>query len=290
MSFSLTLLVFAGAVSVAYVVLVTAYRALMERLALMGDDDAVAMSPVRRFASPEKLLLLRFAFSLSGIAAVTLFLVANDVTGVFSLLTLGGLAGAVGWNLPKIWYSIKVRKRRELFGGQVLGLTMILANGLRAGMALPQALAAAAERMAPPMQEELAVVLNENRMAVTLPDALERLYVRMPSEDFRLLVTSIRLTLQAGGSLSDILGRMVEMIRSRTEFQAKLKSMTAQGRFQAIAMSLAPLVVYILLRLIDPELMKPLTSTFVGWCAIGAVVVMLSIGFLIIKKIVTIEV
>ena len=80
------------------------------------------------------------------------------------------------------------------------------------------------------------------------------------------------------------------MIRSRTEFHEKVKTMTAQGRFEAIAMSLAPVFVYVILRLIDPELMKPLTESFIGWCTIGGVAVMVTIGFIVINRIVTIEV
>ena len=82
----------------------------------------------------------------------------------------------------------------------------------------------------------------------------------------------------------------METIRARVEFQERLKNMTAQGRFEAIAMSLAPVLVYVLLRLIDPDLMIPLTSTLVGWCTIGIVTAWVLIGFFVINKIVTIEV
>ena len=108
----------------------------------------------------------------------------------------------------------------------------------------------------------------------------------MPSATF----TSIRLTLQTGGSLADVLERMIEMIRARTDFQQRIRNKTAQGKFEAIAMSMMPLVVYILLRLIDPGLMRPLTTTPIGWAAIGAVCLLDLVGFVVIKKIVTIEV
>ena len=188
------------------------------------------------------------------------------------------------------WFGMKIRQRKEAFDSQILNLTMSLSNGLRSGQALPQALEAAARQISNPMREELAVVIRETRLGLTLPEAMDRLHSRMPGEDLRLLLTSIKLTLQTGGSLADVLGRMVEMIRSRTEFQEKVKTMTAQGRFQAIAMSLAPLFVYILLRLIDPPLMKPMTSTVAGWCTIVGVAILVTIGFCIINKIVTIEV
>jgi tight adherence protein B len=83
---------------------------------------------------------------------------------------------------------------------------------------------------------------------------------------------------------------MVITIRARTDFQERLKNMTAQGRFEAIAMSLAPLAAFILLYLIDPQLMRPMVTTGMGWCGISIVVVLVTLGFLVIKKITTIEV
>ena len=66
--------------------------------------------------------------------------------------------------------------------------------------------------------------------------------------------------------------------------------MTAQGRFEAIAMAAAPLIAFFLLFYLDRELMKPMVTTNLGWCAIGVVIALESIGFFIINKIVTIEV
>ena len=83
---------------------------------------------------------------------------------------------------------------------------------------------------------------------------------------------------------------MVEMIRGRREFQERLKNMTAQGKFEAIAMSCAPIAAFILLYIVDPSLMRPMVTTGMGWGGIGIVAVMISCGYFVIKKIVTIEV
>lgn len=285
---SFVAIVFIGTAAFASMVLVIVYGALQNRI---RDGEALpAHDPLRKFVSPGRLLSIRFslaaALAVSGMAVLLL----HGVTSPFLLVPVEAVLVVVGWKLPLLWFALKVRKRKSAFDAQILNLTMTLANGLRSGQALPQALEAASQRMEDPMREELALVIGESRLGLELPEALENLHRRMPGEDLRLLLTSIRLTLQAGGSLADVLERMVGMIRSRTEFQEKLKTMTAQGRFEAIAMSLAPVFVYILLRLIDPTLMKPLTSTAIGWCTIAGVAVMLAIGFLVINKIVTIEV
>ena len=289
MSLSVAAIIFIGTSAFAAMVLIYTYKGLQVQATASGETDAV-LSPLRKCIDPKKLLSIRFAFGIALAVLGMAFLILNNVLLPVVYVPAGVLLGFLGWKLPFLWFMLKVRKRKQLFDSQILHLTMTLANGLRSGQALPQALDAASQRIGDPMHEELAQVLNESRYGLDLAEALERLHTRMPGEDLRLLITSIRLTLQSGGSLADVLERMVVMIRSRTEFHEKLKTMTAQGRFEAIAMSLAPVFVYVLLRLIDPELMKPLTGTFIGWCTIGGVAVMISIGFFIINKIVTIEV
>ena len=66
--------------------------------------------------------------------------------------------------------------------------------------------------------------------------------------------------------------------------------MTAQGRFEAIAISLAPIIAFGILFFIDRELMMPLLTTGTGWCALGIIAALIATGFYVINKIVTIEV
>ena len=79
-------------------------------------------------------------------------------------------------------------------------------------------------------------------------------------------------------------------IRARTDFQERLKNMTAQGKFEALSISLAPLAAFILLYVIDPELMKPLVTTAWGWLAVGIATALVLTGYYILVKITTIEV
>jgi tight adherence protein B len=208
-----------------------------------------------------------------------------------TILAVGSLvAGFLSFNLPKWWLNKRIKKRQRLFDARLTALTLGLANGLRAGAALPQSLELVARDMGGPMTEELALVLHEYRLGMDLPESLNRLCERMPGEDLSLLVTAIKLTMQSGGSLAEVLDRITDTIRQRTDFHDRLQTMTAQGRFEAIAMAAAPLVAFVILFLLDRELMQPLVQTKIGWCGIGAVVILETVGFLVINKIVTIDV
>lgn len=284
------LLVFAAVAALVHLVATTLEAAVQEKV-LRAENTAENSHafPYAAFTTPRKLARMRL-FAGYG-AFLAMFLLFSTVgIGPAMAGALALVAAALAAWLPLVMVKRKRRVRLEMAEAQVLDLATGLAAGLRSGQALPAALEAMSGRLQKPMSEEIASVLREYRLGIDLPDALSNLAQRVPCEDLTLLVGSIRLTQQAGGSLAEVLDKMVEMIRGRVEFQAKLKAMTSQGRFEAIAMSLAPVFVFAILFLIDRPLMLPLVTTTIGWITIVIDAVWVLIGFLIIKKIVTIEV
>ena len=246
--------------------------------------------PLDRFASPGRLLRLRLTFSLIPAAVVFGILFWAGIERVLALSLVPALFAVIGSFVPVLYYRMRVKRRQDQFENSILDLTTGLANALRAGMALPQALEKVGAQMTGPMREELNIVLREYRLGVDLVRAMDRMSRRMPCEDMRLLVSAIKLTTDAGGSLASVLAEMTSMIRGRREFAGKVKALTAEGRFEAIAMSCAPLAAFCFLHLIQAELMRPLYTTGVGWCTLGAVVTLEVMGYCVIRKIVSIEV
>ena len=248
------------------------------------------VAPLYRFTTPERLRQASLSGAIlgSGLAGCVLLAFNIVIPWLLAVACLG--VGVLAFQIPGWWVAWRIRKRQLAFERKLLDLVMGLGNGLRAGAALPQSLELVARDLGGPMQEELAIVLHEYRLGIDLPESLNRLCARMPGEDLRLLTSAVRLTLQSGGSLAEVLDRITDTIRNRTEFQEKLRTMTAQGRFEAIFMASAPLIAFLLIYFIQPELMRPMVTTKLGWCAIGTVVALEVIGFFSINKIVTVEV
>lgn len=263
------------------------FRYLQERLELSHRPTNEELA---RFVKPPQLLARRFYGAL--ISALVLFILqlAFGVEKMQIAVPVSCAAGVVTYWLVLAYYRRKVIKRKEAFDSKLLDLTMGLANGMKSGLALGQALDAVAKRIGNPMQEEIAVVLRENRLGVDFPTAFEKLNRRMPSEDLHLLTTSIALTTRSGGSLVEVLNEMVVTIRARTDFHGRLKNMTAQGRYEALMISLAPVAAFVIFYFIDPVLMKPLVQTGTGWIAIGVAACLIAAGYSVLRKITTVEV
>lgn len=279
-------LVFTAVTLSVYLAVSTIYKVMLEQ----AEDRRTANEELSKFVTPQKLLTMRFAGALCAGVGVASLLLLCGVINAFIYLPVGCAAAVLAAMAPVWYYRWKVARRKEEFENKILDLTMGLVNGMKSGLGLPQALEAVSKRIGGVMQEELQTVLREYRFGMELSEALQRLHDRMPGEDMHLLVTTIKLTTKTGGSLVEVMDKMSEMIRGRREFQERLKNMTAQGRFEAIAMSCAPVAAFLLLYVVDPSLMRPMLVTGMGWVGIGIVVVLVTCGFLVIKKITTIEV
>lgn len=216
--------------------------------------------------------------------------IALGVLSPFSLVATILVAGFLAYRVPGWLHERRLARRKAEFRLQLIDLTAGLATGLRAGSALGQSLQNLAREAKGVMADELNQVLRENALGMDFAECFARLSQRMASEDMTLLATAIRLTLTTGGSLAEILEKMTVMMRERREFEERVRTMTAQGKFEAVVMALAPLAAFGILFLIDRSMVEPLYTMPVGRLVVVFVIFLQVIGFYIINKIVTVEV
>ena len=284
-------LVFAAATTCAWVIAPLIAQIGIDRSSASYLSGEMRVNdPMYRFTTPERLAQSRWSSAILGGGLVGAILIALNVLNAPILVASCLLMGFMTYQIPNIWLKRRIKKRTERFNAKLMDLTLGLSNGLRSGAALPQSLELVARDIGGPMTEEMNLVLNEYRLGIDLPESLSRLCMRITSEDLNLLVTSIRLTMQSGGSLAEVLDKITETIRQRTEFHARLQTMTAQGRFEAIAMAAAPMLAFLILFYLDRDLMMPMLTNPIGWAALGGVLILETVGFLIINRIVTIDI
>ena len=246
-------------------------------------------SQLEYFISKPKLRKMQIGLAVVG-ALIMLCLLLVAGVSVWAIPAIVLMAGAAAYFLPLLYYRQKVKKRNAEFKSRLLDVVLGLNNGMRSGVALPQALEVVGRDIGGVMQEEIAMTLYEYRLGVDLTEALTRLEKRMPDDNLKLFVTAVGISQQTGGSLSDILDKIIETIRQRSIMEDKVNTLTAQGKFESIVMACAPLMAFIILYLLDRKLMEPLVTTMLGWAAIFVVLILETIGYLFIKKIVTVEI
>lgn len=201
----------------------------------------------------------------------------------------GVLAAVLGYFVPLWLLRYRAKKRMLAFNEQILDLVVELASCLRAGAGIPQALETVIRDIGGVASEELSVILDDYRLGMPLSTAFSNLCKRLPNEDLKLLTAGLRVAVETGGSFADILDKISQTIRSRRDFQQKLDGMIAQGQFEALAIAMMPLLAFAILYLIQPDLMRLLIEKPAGWCALGVVVILELVGFLVLKQVTNVE-
>ena len=113
---------------------------------------------------------------------------------------------------------------------------------------------------------------------------------RLGSEDFELVATAILTARQTGGELTVIFERLAAMIRERMRISGKLRALTAQGRLQSYVVGAMPFLLMIVMNYIAPDMMGSFFNSMAGILLILGAVMLVVMGFLVIRKITNIDI
>ena len=182
------------------------------------------------------------------------------------------------------------RRRREKFNAQLPEALATMSNALRAGFSIAQAFDSVVEQGEKPMSEEFAILQQQLRVGMSFESALESMSERVGSDDLTLVTTAILIARKTGGNVTEIFDKISETIRGRMRIERKVKTLTAQGRLQGIVVSAMPLFLGLIMTLIKPGLMIPFLTSFTGILAVLVMCALIFVGWLMIRKIIKIDV
>ena len=238
------------------------------------------------FVTPQKLKSRQQSYSI--LFGMTGFL--GFFAGLGPGILLCSVLAFAGYILPLLMIRSEVGKRRKAFALQILDMLETVSNGLKAGLSFVQALEAAAEQIPDPMGQELHYVLRQNSLGVNLDDALLKMGDRMKNDNFSLVVSAVTVTRQLGGNLPEIFKTIGETLREREMMEGKIVALTSQGRMQAALMGAMPFILMIGIYFLDQKTIMPLFTTPLGWMLLTVMLVLNAVGFIVIKKIVDIDI
>lgn len=181
-------------------------------------------------------------------------------------------------------------RRRRKFNEQLPEALATMSNALRAGFSLAQAFQSVVDQGDKPMCEEFAILQQQLRIGMGFEEALQSMSGRVGSEDLTLVTTAILISRKTGGNVTEIFDKISETIRSRMKIERKVKTLTAQGRMQGILVSLMPFLLCIAMVILKPQMMIPFLCSFVGVVSVVVVLVLITVGWLFIRKITRIDV
>jgi tight adherence protein B len=233
---------------------------------------------------PVDFIAIRVALAGLGFAAPFLFLPSpfGAIAGI--------LAAIVGFMLPQFWLNWRKEGRRKKLEEQLPDALIFVSNSLKAGFGLLQSLSMAADQLENPIAKELAQTVYETNVGSSMDEAFLALSERCDSYDLDLVVTAVLIQRSAGGNLSEILENVASTMRERVRIRGEIQTLTAQQRLTGMVIAGLPVAVGGMFLVVSPDYITTLFTDTMGQVALGMAAILETIGIVVIRRILAIEV
>jgi tight adherence protein B len=235
-------------------------------------------------------------------ASLHLTVVEYLIWNLISIVVVGGLAWLLfrnflflfgvlfGFFLPRVVVNVLIARRLKKFNDQLGDTINLMVNSIRSGYSMPQAMETVASNMPPPVSEEFRRVTLEIGLGVSQEEALRHMLRRVDSSDLDLMITAVNVAYEVGGNLAEILDIIGLTIRERVRIQGEIKTLTAQGQITGNVLAGLPFALTGILYLLNRPYMQRMFTTMCGWIMSGVAVIIIALGYYIMRRIVDIEV
>jgi tight adherence protein B len=166
---------------------------------------------------------------------------------------------------------------------QLLDAINMLASCLKGGLSLLQGFEVLVEEMPVPINQELGLVVRENKMGISLEESLIRLNKRMNLEELGLVVNALLVARETGGELTKVFSRLSVTIRDNHKLKENIKTLTLQGRLQGYIMSFLPIVFVAWVLSVDKHHFDIMMKSDMGRLLLVIAVVMQICGMILIR-------
>jgi tight adherence protein B len=222
----------------------------------------------------EALLVILMLFG-AGIAAA-------QAAGAGALVSI--LCAICGGSVVPIYIKIRRGRRLTAFVRQLPFALDLLRSSIEAGHSLMRGLQVVVAEFSDPLSAEFRSVIEQSRLGLPLPRALEEMLKRVPERDLRLLVVAVKVQAEVGSSLAVILGRLSEIVRTRQRIQAQIKSLTAQSRMSGMVVAFLPAFILVAFSIIQPSYTETLFHDPAGQIILKGAIFLDVLAFITIRR------
>lgn len=240
-----------------------------------------SLSTLFLFIEADRLFVMNI-FLIIGVFLVSLLVFGN----LYVSLVLSVAAAAS----PPLIYRLLRRRYLDRAIEQLPDTLMSIASGMRSGQSLQQALEAVVTFDRGPLSQELNLFLRELRVGVGFNEALDNLFGRVPRGEVQLVCAAMKIARETGSNLAETVERIAATLRSKMQMEGKIRSLTAQGKLQGMIMAALPAVIGLALFKMEPKAMSYMFTTWYGWLVVAVIVAFDVIGYMFIRKIISIDV
>jgi tight adherence protein B len=194
------------------------------------------------------------------------------------------LGGSCAFGVPQWVLGFLATRRKNKFTAIFSDAMDIIVRGIKSGLPVHDCLKIIARETSEPLAGEFRRLVENIGMGVSLDQALEKLYERMPTAEVRFFSIVMNIQQKTGGNLAEALNNLSTVLRSRKLMREKVKALSAEATSSAAIIGCLPPGVVILISVWTPSYMMPMFIDHRGWLMLGASAIWMSIGVFVMVR------
>lgn len=207
----------------------------------------------------------------------------------FGYLAAGGIAIGAGLGLPRWFLGMAISSRQKKFGSQFADALDVIVRGVKSGLPLSECLRIIARESPQPLGKEFEYLVDSLAMGAQLDQCLAKLYQRMPTQEVNFFSIVLGIQAKAGGNLSEALGNLSTVLRSRKLLREKIKALSSEAKASAMIIGSLPIIVMFLVYLTTPAYIMVLFTDKIGHLVLLIAAGLMGTGIYIMRQMINFD-
>lgn len=225
-------------------------------------------------------------FIMLSVASGLIFGLLALVLGLNPLLTLG-LAVIAGLGLPRWVVGFLAKRRMKKFSGEFANAVDVIVRGIKSGLPVHDCFKVIARESPAPLGPEFQRLVEGLGVGLTLSQALDRMYERMPTPELRFFAIVIAIQQKTGGNLAEALTNLSTVLRARRMMGEKIKAMSSEAVASAGIIGSLPPAVMLIVMVTTPAYMILMFTDPRGQIMLLISVMWMSMGIFVMKRMIS---
>lgn len=204
------------------------------------------------------------------------------------ILVVGAFIGG-GIGLPRFVLGSMIKGRHKKMINQFADALDIIVRGVKSGLPLNECIRIISKESPEPLRAEFATLADNLAMGAGTERALNMFYKRVPLQEVNFFVIVLLIQAKAGGNLSEALGNLSTVIRSRKMMREKIKAMSSEAKASAMIIGSLPFAVGLLVFLTTPDYILELFRTETGHVVLATGSTLMFTGIMTMKKMINFD-
>jgi tight adherence protein B len=227
-------------------------------------------------------------------ASLKPFWIASGVLGVVGLvapLAMGinpligiGFGFVLGLGLPRWAVGFLAKRRRGKFSEAFPDAIDVITRGIKSGLPVHDCLKIIGAEAPQPLASEFERLVEGVGMGMTMDQALEKMYERMPTPELRFFTIVLAIQQKTGGNLAEALTNLSTVLRGRKMMREKVKALSGEALASAFIIGSLPPGVIILIGITTPAYMATLFTDRRGNLILLVASVMMVFGIWVMRR------